>query len=110
MASYNIFFHVSPPYSHKYCSLRVSIEAELAVIESVIIVIAQLNSQMPYTFRDVILHISNIDFMNFIRGASLDEEGIAIIVLPIITKNSDSSIVPFFKQGAGAVTLCSHIK
>ena len=48
--------------------------------------------------------------MNFIRGASLDEEGKAIIVLPIITKNSDSSIVPFFKQGAGAVTFRSHIK
>ena len=64
---------------------------------------------MPYTFRDVILHISQIDFMNFIRGASLDEEGKSIIVLPLITKNGDSTIVPFFKQGAGAVNLRCNI-
>ena len=47
--------------------------------------------------------------MNFIRGASLDEEGKSIIVLPLITKNGDSTIVPFFKQGAGAVNLRCNI-
>ena len=97
MASYNIFFHVSPPDKHKYCSLRVSIEIHSLAIESSKLVIAQLDPQMPYTFRDVILHISKIDFMNFIRGASLDEEGKARIVLPLITKNGNSRILDILK-------------
>jgi acyl-CoA hydrolase len=48
--------------------------------------------------------------MDFIRGASLSEGGKAIIALPSITKNGDSRIVPFLKQGAGVVTTRSHIQ
>ncbi|WP_130735333.1 acetyl-CoA hydrolase/transferase family protein [Flavobacterium sp. J27] len=47
--------------------------------------------------------------MDFIRGASLSEGGKAIIALPSITKNGDSRIVPYLKQGAGVVTTRSHI-
>jgi acyl-CoA hydrolase len=47
--------------------------------------------------------------MDFIRGASLSEGGKAIIALPSITKNGESRIVPFLKQGAGVVTTRSHI-
>ena len=57
------FIHVSPPDSHGYCSLGVSVEATLAAIESAKTVIAQVNPQMPRTFGDGILHISEIDFM-----------------------------------------------
>ncbi|MBP6760086.1 MAG: 4-hydroxybutyrate CoA-transferase, partial [Flavobacterium sp.] len=48
--------------------------------------------------------------MDFIRGASLSEGGKAIIALPSITKNGDSRIVPYLKQGAGVVTTRSHIQ
>ena len=48
--------------------------------------------------------------MDYIRGASLSEGGKAIIALPSITKNGDSRIVPFSKQGAGVVTTRSHIQ
>ena len=58
-----VFIHVSPPDSHGYCSLGVSVEAILAAIESAKTVIAQVNPQMPRTFGDGILHISEIDFM-----------------------------------------------
>lgn len=58
-----VFIHVSPPDSHGYCSLGVSVEATLAAIESAKIVIAQVNPQMPRTFGDGILHISEIDFL-----------------------------------------------
>ncbi|ANO49362.1 4-hydroxybutyrate coenzyme A transferase [Flavobacterium columnare] len=48
--------------------------------------------------------------MDFIRGASLSEEGKAIIALPSITKKGESRIVPFLKQGAGVVTTRSHVQ
>jgi acyl-CoA hydrolase len=48
--------------------------------------------------------------MDFIRGASLSEGGKAIIALPSITKNGESRIVPFLKQGAGVVSTRSHVQ
>jgi acyl-CoA hydrolase len=58
-----VFIHVSPPDSHGYCSLGVSVEATLAAIENAKIVIAQVNPQMPRTFGDGILHISEINYL-----------------------------------------------
>lgn len=58
-----VFIHVSPPDSHGYCSLGVSVESTLAAIESAKTVIAQVNPQMPRTFGDGILHISEIDYL-----------------------------------------------
>ena len=55
--------HVSPPDLHGYCSLGVSVEATVAAIENAKIVIAQVNPQMPRTFGDGILHISEIDYL-----------------------------------------------
>jgi acyl-CoA hydrolase len=46
--------------------------------------------------------------MDFIRGAALSDGGKAIIALPSVTKNGESRIVPFLKQGAGVVTTRSH--
>lgn len=48
--------------------------------------------------------------MDFIRGASLSDGGKAIIALPSVTKNGESRIVPFLKQGAGVVTTRSHVQ
>jgi acyl-CoA hydrolase len=58
-----VFIHVSPPDSHGYCSLGVSVEATLAAIENAKIVIAQVNPQMPRTFGDGILHVSEINYL-----------------------------------------------
>lgn len=57
------FIHVSPPDSHGYCSLGVSVEATVAAIENAKIVIAQVNPNMPRTFGDGILHVSEIDYL-----------------------------------------------
>jgi len=57
------FIHVSPPDSHGYCSLGVSVEATVAAVEQAKIVIAQVNPQMPRTFGDGILHVSEIDYL-----------------------------------------------
>jgi 4-hydroxybutyrate CoA-transferase len=47
--------------------------------------------------------------MDFIRGASLSENGKPIIALPSTTKRGESKIVPFLKQGAGVVTTRAHV-
>lgn len=57
------FIHVSLPDKHGYCSLGVSVEATVAAIENAKIVIAQVNPQMPRTFGDGILHVSEIDYL-----------------------------------------------
>jgi len=57
------FIHVSQPDSHGYCSLGVSVEATVAAIENAKIVIAQVNPQMPRTFGDGIIHVSEIDYL-----------------------------------------------
>jgi acyl-CoA hydrolase len=48
--------------------------------------------------------------MDFIRGASLSAGGKAIIALPSITKNGETRIVPYLKQGAGVVSTRSHVQ
>lgn len=58
-----VFIHVSPPDSHGYCSLGTSVEATVAAIENATIVIAQVNKNMPRTFGDGILHVSEIDYL-----------------------------------------------
>ncbi len=52
---------VSPPDKHGYCSLGVSVEATLAAIQNATYVIAQINSKMPRTHGDGIIHISKLD-------------------------------------------------
>ena len=47
--------------------------------------------------------------MDFIRGASLSEDGKPIIALPSQTARGESKIVPFLKEGAGVVTTRAHV-
>lgn len=52
---------VSPPDKHGYCSLGTSVDISLAAIQNAKMVIAQINSHMPRTHGDGLIHISNID-------------------------------------------------
>ncbi|MBL7979523.1 MAG: acetyl-CoA hydrolase/transferase family protein [Bacteroidetes Order II. Incertae sedis bacterium] len=47
--------------------------------------------------------------MDFIRGASLSDNGKPIIALPSTTKKGESRIVPHLKHGAGVVTTRAHV-
>jgi acyl-CoA hydrolase len=47
--------------------------------------------------------------MDFMRGASLSEDGKPIIALPSTTSQGVSRIVPFLKEGAGVVTTRGHV-
>ena len=52
---------VSPPDSHGFCSLGVSVDASRAAADSAKIVIAQINRHMPRTHGHGLVHMSNID-------------------------------------------------
>jgi 4-hydroxybutyrate CoA-transferase len=47
--------------------------------------------------------------MDFIRGASLSENGRPIIALPSVTGRGESRIVPTLRNGAGVVTTRAHV-
>jgi acyl-CoA hydrolase len=47
--------------------------------------------------------------MDFMRGASLSEDGKPIIALPSTTSKGVSRIVPYLKEGAGVVTTRGHV-
>ncbi|MGB0838022.1 MAG: acetyl-CoA hydrolase/transferase family protein [Flavobacteriaceae bacterium] len=48
--------------------------------------------------------------MDFIRGATLSEEGKAILALPSRTRNNIARIVPTLKLGASVVTTRAHVQ
>ncbi len=54
---------VSPPDEHGYCSLGISVDITLSGMKNAEIVIAQVNSEMPRTWGDSIVHIDEIDFL-----------------------------------------------
>lgn len=47
--------------------------------------------------------------MDFMRGASLSEDGKPIIAMPSVTSKGLSRIVPYLKEGAGVVTTRGHV-
>jgi acyl-CoA hydrolase/RimJ/RimL family protein N-acetyltransferase len=52
----------SLPDSHGYLSLGVSVDIVKAAVEQASLVIAQINSQMPRTHGDGLIHISRVNF------------------------------------------------
>ena len=55
--------NVSPPDSHGFCSLGVTVEAAHEALHSAGIVIAQINPQMPRTHGDALVHRDKIHYM-----------------------------------------------
>ncbi len=54
---------ICPPDDHGYCSLGISVDITLSGMKNADIVIAQVNSQMPKTWGDGIVHIDEIDYL-----------------------------------------------
>ena len=52
---------VSPPDSHGFCSFGVGVDTTLTAAKCARYVVAQLNDQMPRTYGDSFIHISDID-------------------------------------------------
>ena len=60
---------VSPPDSHGFCSLGISVDASKAAVDVAKLVVAQINPRMPRTHGDGMIHISR--FADYIE---VDEE------------------------------------
>jgi len=52
---------LSPPDSHGFCSFGVGVDTSLTAAKCANCVIAQINDQMPRTYGDSYIHVSNID-------------------------------------------------
>ena len=53
--------HVSPPDSHGFCSLGVSVDIARAASGPAKVIVAQVNPRMPRTLGDALLHVTDID-------------------------------------------------
>jgi acyl-CoA hydrolase/RimJ/RimL family protein N-acetyltransferase len=52
---------VSPPDSHGYVSLGVSVDVVRAAVDTADLILAEVNAQMPRTLGDSFLHVNRID-------------------------------------------------
>jgi len=52
---------LSPPDSHGYCSFGVGVDTSLTAAKCARYVVAQINDQMPRTFGDSFIHVSELD-------------------------------------------------
>jgi len=52
---------VSPPDSHGYCSFGVGVDTTLTAAKCARYVVAQVNGQMPRTYGDSFIHVSDLD-------------------------------------------------
>ncbi len=52
---------VSPPDSHGFCSFGVGVDTTLTAAKKARFVIAQVNDQMPRTYGDSFIHVSDVD-------------------------------------------------
>ncbi len=55
------FIQVSPPDSHGYCSFGVGVDCTLTAAKCAHYVVAQVNGNMPRTYGDSFIHVSEID-------------------------------------------------
>ncbi|HBQ26205.1 MAG TPA: 4-hydroxybutyrate CoA-transferase [Syntrophomonas sp.] len=69
---------VTPPDSHGYCSLGISIDYTIQAARAAKMVIAQVNPEMPRTYGDTLLHVSEIDY--FVPA----EEPLIVLDPPVI--------------------------
>lgn len=54
--------HVTPPDEHGYCSFGISVDYERAAVDAARMVIAEVNPNMPRTYGDTLIHVSEIDY------------------------------------------------
>ncbi len=57
------FIQLSPPDSHGYCSLGVSVSYIRPVIDNAKVVVAEINEAMPRTLGDALVHLSQVDYI-----------------------------------------------
>jgi acyl-CoA hydrolase/GNAT superfamily N-acetyltransferase len=58
-----MLLQVTPPDSHGYCSMGVSVDVQRAALDRAELVIAQVNPRMPRTHGDTHVHLNRIDYL-----------------------------------------------
>jgi 4-hydroxybutyrate CoA-transferase len=97
---------LSPPDSHRYCTLGTSVDAALAASHNARIIVAEINDRMPRTLGNTLVPLSSVD--RFIRTsrplhahepvtASPAEEAIADHVAPLVEDGAT------LQMGIGAI-------
>lgn len=61
--------HVSPPDSHGYCSLGVSVDIARSAVNNAKLIIAQVNPNVPRTHGDGLIHSSRFNAMVYCEDA-----------------------------------------
>lgn len=69
-----VFIHVSPPDSHGFCSLGLSVDATKAAIDTTKMIIAQVNPKMPRSHGDGMLHQSKINFAVWVEDDIIENK------------------------------------
>jgi acyl-CoA hydrolase/GNAT superfamily N-acetyltransferase len=57
------FVQVTPPEEAGYCSLGVAVDVVRVAMERASLVIGEINTQVPVTFGDTFVHVSEFDFL-----------------------------------------------
>lgn len=53
---------VSPPNTEGFCNLGLSVDVVQTLIKEATLVIAEVNSNLPHTFGETLIHVSEIDY------------------------------------------------
>ncbi|WP_319521965.1 acetyl-CoA hydrolase/transferase C-terminal domain-containing protein [uncultured Desulfosarcina sp.] len=61
-----LFIQVTPPNKQGYVSMGISVDYTRAVVDYAKVVIAQVNKNMPWTYGDALIHVTDID--RFVLG------------------------------------------
>ena len=59
--SLRVCVNVSPPDRHGFCSYGISADLAVSAVETSKVIIAQINRNIPYSYGDALIHLSQID-------------------------------------------------
>lgn len=80
--------NVSPPNEEGYCSFGISADLAVSAVECAKIRIAQVNRQMPFSYGDAVIHISELD-----ACVEVDDP---LVTVPSATPNEQESRIGRF--------------
>ena len=59
---------ITPPNEDGYCSLGIAIDVAHEALEHAAICVGEINTQIPRTFGDTFVHVSEFDFFSSLQG------------------------------------------
>lgn len=56
------WIHVTPPNKHGFCNLGITCDYQWGAIDTARLIVAEVNTNMPHTFGQTQIHVSQIDY------------------------------------------------